>query len=51
MDIDAMAIQVRKLMAFRDKYEPLLEEAAKAKAEHERQSAFSQVTAKDDAGS
>jgi hypothetical protein len=32
MDLDAMAIHVRKLKEFRDKWEPFLEELAKQKA-------------------
>lgn len=35
MDLDRMAIEVRKLNEFRTKYEPLLEELAKAKGEHD----------------
>ncbi len=35
MDLDAMAIHVRKLKEFRDKWEPFLEELAKQKAEYE----------------
>ena len=34
MDLDAMAIHVRKLKEFRDKWEPFLVELAKQKAAH-----------------
>ncbi len=34
MDIDVMAIKVRELLAFRDRFQPLLEEMEQMKAEH-----------------
>ena len=40
MEIDIMIRKLHELLAFKDKYEPLLKEAAEAKAAHEQKLAL-----------